>query len=115
MALALFAPKRPSVAVYALAGSAAFTSALSRLGVAFDMNLWMLIDIAVIATIEAGAVKAKERAVCFLMVPCWVFYQLHENGVTWALPAVNLIVASQFLLIVPWDRLAQLTRTESMA
>lgn len=109
----LLAAWRGSMAAWALIASAGLTSALSLLGVPFDMGLWMLIDAAVIAAVERfGRVREGERAIFALFLPAWVLYHLQPAG--WR-DAVAVIVAMQFLLTVPWDRLGQLAWTEKAA
>jgi hypothetical protein len=102
-------------AAWALSASAGLTAVLRLAGVPFDMGLWMLIDIAVIAVVERGHPTERERFIAPLMVLCWTLYQLQLNGQPLAQPAITLIVALQFLLTVPWDRLGQRIWTEKTA
>jgi hypothetical protein len=102
-------------AIWALSASLAATSVLRLIGVPFDMGLWIAIDIAVVAAIETGKPDAKDWAVITLMPVCWPLYQLYQNGNPLAQPAITLIVALQFLLTVPWDRLGQRIWTEKTA
>lgn len=88
-----------------LIASAALTCALTLLGVGFDFGLWLSIDVAVIYAIErSGKVRVAEQAIFALFPPAWVLYHLQPPG--WN-DAVALIVALQFLLTVPWDRLTE--------
>lgn len=100
----LWAARHGNRAAWALLGSTMLTSALILARVPFDFGLWLLIDVAVIVAIESGPVRKQERAVIALFAPAWVLYHLMPP---WADKAITLIVAAQFFLVVPWDRLEQ--------
>lgn len=102
---AMWAEKQGNRAARPLIASAALTCALSLLGVGFDFMLWVSIDVAVIYAIErSGKVGEAEHAIFALFPPAWVLYHLQPPG--WN-DAVALIVALQFLLTLPWDRLGE--------
>lgn len=101
--------------VWSLAASAGLTSGLRLARVPFDMGLWILIDVLVIAAIEPDRPSKTKAAVIMLLVACWPLYQLYENDNPLAGPAITLIVALQFLLAVPWDRIGSTIWTEKAA
>lgn len=100
---AMWAETTGNRAARPLLASAALTCALTLLGVRFDFGLWLSIDVAVIYAIErTGRLREAEHAIFALFPPAWVLYHLQPPG--WS-EAVEAIVALQFLLTVPWDRL----------
>lgn len=109
----LWAADRGVWSAWPLIASAALSSALILARVPFDIGLWVLIDAAAIVAIEAGPVRTQERIVIASFVPVFVLYQTQPE---WWPQAVCLIVALQFLVITPWDRLGELrTWTEKAA
>lgn len=102
---AMWAEAKGNRAARPLIASAALSCILALLGVPFDFGLWLSIDVAVIYAIERTArVKEAEQAIFALFPPAWVLYHLQPTG--WR-EAVAVIVALQFLLTVPWDRLGE--------
>jgi hypothetical protein len=102
---ALWAESVGSRTARPLIASAALSCALSLADVPFDFGVWLSIDVAVIyATERTSSIGDRERAIFALFPPAWVLYNLQPPG--WR-DAVILIVALQFLLTVPWDRLPQ--------
>lgn len=102
---AMWAEKNGNRTARPLIASAGLTSALTLLGVPFNFGLWLSIDVAVIHAIErTSKVREAEQAIFALFPPAWVLYHLQPPG--WN-DAVAVIVALQFLLTVPWDRLGE--------
>lgn len=112
LACGCFAAAWGSRAAWALIGSTALSSTLILVSAPFDMSLWLLIDVAVIGAIEAGKPKPSDHAIIGTFPFAWVLYHIQP---TWWGDAITMIVALQFLLTVPWDRLGKLTFTEKRA
>jgi len=85
---------------WALLASAAVSSGLIWAGVPFDIKIWRTIDILVVACIATGPLGAKDLLILSLFIPIWSLYERPYAG-----DGINLIVAAQLVLTLPFARL----------
>jgi hypothetical protein len=80
--------------------------ALTVLGVPFDPNLWMAVDLMVMAAIGINAIlrlalDRTDKVVLALFLPAWWFYYIDGwNGYAGSVA----VCSSQFLLVFPWGK-----------
>lgn len=102
----MWAEKNGNRTARPLIASVALICLLTLCGVQFDMGLWVMVDVAVIYAIERTTrLGEAEHGIIALFPPAWVLYHFQPPG--WQ-NLVTVIVALQFLLTLPWDRLEQL-------
>jgi hypothetical protein len=103
-----------NVTALALLASTALTSLLMWQGVPFNVGLWLLNDIAVMAVMAANAIArgrmvAPDWCIMALFPLAWFFYARSNDPV--APDATTLIVSAQLLLTFPagnvWKRINQ--------
>lgn len=88
--------KRSAIALLA---STALTCLFVWAEVPFNIGLWLLIDVAVIATVASRPLGVAEVAILALFIPAWVLYAEPD---AFANEATTLIVSAQLLLASPW-------------
>jgi hypothetical protein len=84
-----------------LLASAAASSLLIWAGVPFNLALWLLIDVAVIAAITSRPMSVRDTLVVVLFVPVWALY---GADLPYAGKGISVIVALQLLLTFPVRR-----------
>ena len=85
-----------------LLASYGLTTVLCAIGY-YNIAVWLLIDSVVIAIIAARKTTLGDKIILSLFPVAWVGYALESITfiVTWA------VVMAQFLITVPWQRLAR--------
>lgn len=99
--IAALAGNRAAIAL--LAGTA-FTAGLVSVGMAFNLLVWMLVDLCVVVAIVHPRMRVREVIVVALFFPLWATYFV-EGEQAWQASA--LISATQFLLTFPIFRTAE--------
>jgi hypothetical protein len=95
---------------WALLASVALSSGFIWSGVPFNLALWLLIDLTVVIVIASGRYSITDIAIITLFIPVWSLYIVDWR---YAGDAINLIVAAQFLLTLPFRSVLAVYRARS--
>lgn len=104
LAGAMLGAARGNGTAWAMIVGSGLTAFLTWREVPFDAATWILVDLAVIASIVAIAAMHRGFTVTDVLVvalfpPSWWLY---PNEAQWAATAIDVIVSAQLLLTVPW-------------
>lgn len=87
-----------------LLASFLLASALCWAGVPFNFFFWLVIDVAVILVIARPEMTRADIWIVLLFAPAWALYLMPESPWMWW--GTGAVVIAQFMLTVPYARLA---------